>query len=788
MKYILSVIAIVALVTIGSILTVPAAQLPDARFERAVVVALDSNHALVNGNLVSVDQNRTVAPYTDSAGRTNVPLRFISEAFAVEVDWDPTLRTAHITDGELHISLQEGENVLTVINGGSREEIVLESRVAMHYNRLFVPLRAIADALQKEVFFDRGLIIISDTPNLFDATTDREALSAIGDLLGVLPTVGDAENFERILDEIFASVHWWDDWDMWDWDMWEAEAAFDAMPPPPPLNDRVQPNFAPGFDSAPAMQSPGMPALGAGNAEFSETNVQVQGVDESDVVKTDGELIYYLRSNGELVISRAYPVHNMEVLQRLQIEGFSPREMYVDGDDLVLIGSRSNITQIFVYSIADVLMNGNDAIPRIITVEGNYLSSRKIGANVYVTANLPIRRTSAWRENEQYEVITPFYSDRIGMEGVEPSHLNFNQIRRFPEPQGRNYLIVAAFNIDRPEQSVNVSAYIGAGEKIYMSGNYMYVAQWNRGYHRGFHGTDGGGEYTIIYRFGLGEGRLTFSGSGRVDGTVLNQWSMDEHNGYFRIATTRNWLNFVFVLNEDLEVVGEIRDIAPTERIYSARFMGDTLYMVTFFIIDPFFVIDLSDPYNPRVLGELKIPGYSDYLHPFGENLILGIGKDTVEHFGMAWEQGIRMTMFDVSDFYNPIDLFYIVVGGRGTTSEALRNHRAFLIDPERNIIAFPATVHGYNTSPTTSGQFEFQGGLIFGADFEQGEFYLRGTITHQPEGVDVLGRIVTAQRVDTARAINRMLYIGRFLYAMSDFGISAHEMVYIEEVNRLEY
>jgi uncharacterized secreted protein with C-terminal beta-propeller domain len=771
MKKFLSVIVSILFVMLGGITTVSA----DARLENAVVVALDANRALVNGNVVNVDQSRTVAPYIDSADRTNVPLRFISEAFAVAVEWDATARTASITDGETRITLREGENVMTVVRGNLREEVELESRATIHHGRLFVPLRAIADALQKEVFFDRGLIIISQ--NIFNAQADREMIDALFDTLGVLPTVGNAANFERILDELFAQpTTWW--CECCDWGDWggEDDASFGTGAGRREF-DVVSDASAP---AAPATSS-GMPSLGAGSAEFSETNVQVQGVDESDVVKTDGELIYYLRSNGELVISRAYPADNMEVLRRMRISGFSPREMYVDGDDLVLIGSGSNATQIYVYSVADVLRNGNNSAPRIITIEGSYLSSRKIDSNVYVTTNLPIRRGRGGNET-----LTPFYSDTIGRVQAEQSRLSYNQIRCFPYPQGTNYLIVAAFNISRPEQRVNVSAYIGAGDKMFMSHNYMYVARWNRGYNRGFHGTDGGGQYTEIYRFGLGEGRLTFSGSGRVDGTVLNQWSMDEHNGYFRIATTRNWLNFVFVLNEDLEVVGEIRDIAPTERIYSARFMGDTLYMVTFFIIDPFFVIDLSDPYNPRILGELIIPGYSDYLHPFGENLVLGVGMDAEEHRGMAWEQGIRMTMFDVSDFYNPIDLFHIVIGGRGTASEALHNPRAFLICTERNIIAFPVTLHGYNSSPTNQGPREFQGGLIYGADFENGEFYLRGTITHQAERTDSLGR--TTWQISTARAVNRMLYIGEFIYGLSDFGISAHDMVYIEEVNRVEY
>jgi uncharacterized secreted protein with C-terminal beta-propeller domain len=772
-----------------------AQEIPWERLKNAVIVSLDANSAFVDGKLVRVDENRRVAPYIDSADRTNVPLRFISEAFAgVSVEWNDATRTAIITDGGTKISLREGGNAMTVERGGSREEIVLESRVERHYNRLFVPLRAIAEALRKEIFFDRGLIIISETKNLFDAQKDNEILDAICDLLGVLPTVGNAENFGRILSEInSAQTPSWYHQNMWEdvdeettsdtFDMPTARPTPQASPMPRATESSVA--GAPSMGNFDVSAAPSeMPALGAGSADFSETNVQVAGVDEADVVKTDGELIYYLRSN-ELVISRAYPAKNMEVLRKMQIRDFSPKEMYVDGNKLILLGQQSAFmsrTRIYIYEIDAVLKNGSNATPRVITLDGDYLSSRKIGENIYVTANSIIRRGG-----RDIPVPLPFYSDAIGLENEDIKHLSYNQIRCFPEPRGDSYLIVAAFNINRPEQRVNISAYIGAGDNIYMSHENMFVAQYNRGYHRGFHGTDGGGRYTKIYKFGLGDGRLTFSGQGQVDGTILNQWSMDEHRNYFRIATTRDWRNNVFVLNEDLKVVGEIRDIAPTERIYSTRFMGDTLYMVTFRMIDPFFVIDLSNPYSPKLLGELKIPGYSDYLHPFGENLILGIGKDSVEYRGNAWEQGLRMTLFDVSDFYNPVDLFYITIGGRGTDSEALKNPRAFLICTERNIIAFPATVHGENANPTSSGAREFQGGLIFGADLKNGEFVLKGTITHQEERTDALGRTILSQSINQNRAIRRMLYIGEFIYGLSNFGISAHDFN-ILEVNRIEY
>jgi len=756
----------------------------DARLSNAVVVALDANLALVNGRLTNVDENRGVAPYIDSADRTKVPLRFITEAFGVTVTWDNNSQTATIWNSLVDIRLVEGANSMTV-NG---EIVTLDSEIRSHHYRLFVPLRAIAEALQKEVFFDRGLIIISNIANLFDADTDREILDEISDILGVIPTVGNIENFERILEEIAEAStqqHRGSGWDI----AWENDDMFfgEVMPMPLPAIAPPTTGAMPGgggggalFDmaaseSAPTLSAPqAMPELGAGSDDFSGTNVQVEGVDEADVVKTDGELIYYLRSNGELVISRAFPYANMEVLQRLRISGFSPREMYVDGDDLVLIGFGGGATQIYVYSIMDVLVNANNAIPRIITVEGEYLSSRKIGGNVYVTTNKHI-----WNWHGMPTPELPFYSDRVGIATVEPTHLNFNQIRCFPNPQSMSYLIVAAFNIHRPDQPVNVSAYIGAGEDIYMSRENMFVARGQRDFRRGFGTMDGGGEYTVIYRFGLGDGRLTFSGSGRVEGTILNQWAMDEFRGYFRIATTRDWVNFVFVLNGDLEVVGEIRDIAPTERIYSARFMGEKLYMVTFFIVDPFFVICLADPYNPEVLGELKIPGYSDYLHPFDDNLIIGFGQDTIESGNVAFDQGMKMSMFDVSDVNDPIELFTISIGGRGTTSELLRNHRALLFCRERNIIAFPATVFSPNddTNPWSSGQFEFQGGLVYSVDLEANAFVLRGVIKHG-EG----------NRWNSATDVRRMLYIGDIIYGMSDFGITAHNLTDISEINRIVY
>ena len=173
---------------------------------------------------------------------------------------------------------------------------------------------------------------------------------------------------------------------------------------------------------------------------------------------------------------------------------------------------------------------------------------------------------------------------------------------------------------------------------------------------------------------------------------------MDEYEQHFRIATTTRQVwdsdkmssNNVYILDDELDVVGELEDLAPGEKIYSVRFMGKKGYIVTFKKIDPLFVIDLSDHSNPLVLGKLKIPGYSDYLHPYDENHLIGIGKDTVEAadeltesrgLDFGWYQGVKMAIFDVTDVENPIELHKVVIGDRGTDSPVLYDHKAFLFD-----------------------------------------------------------------------------------------------------------
>jgi uncharacterized secreted protein with C-terminal beta-propeller domain len=271
---------------------------------------------------------------------------------------------------------------------------------------------------------------------------------------------------------------------------------------------------------------------------------------------------------------------------------------------------------------------------------------------------------------------------------------------------------------------------------------------------------------------------------------------MDEYNGFFRIATTAgsvwsgNSSNNIYILNENLSIVGKIENIAPGERIYSARFMGNRAYLVTFKKVDPFFTIDLSDPYNPEILGKLKIPGYSDYLHPYDEDHIIGIGKETVEAMegDFAWYQGLKIALFNVSNPEQPVEMAKVVIGDRGTDSPVLHDHKALLFDREKEIFIIPVTVYEIsdeikakqNYTGNMYGEFTFQGAYVYKISLENGFEYV-GRITHMDNESNE-----TYYYWYSPYFINRCLYIDNVLYTISDKMVKMNDIETLNELGNI--
>ena len=297
-------------------------------------------------------------------------------------------------------------------------------------------------------------------------------------------------------------------------------------------------------------------------------------------------------------------------------------------------------------------------------------------------------------------------------------------------------------------------------------------------------------EKTAIHKLAL-DGFVT-QGEAAVPGHVLNQFSMDESNGYFRIATTipRVWnyrgqesipsTNNLYILDSGMKQVGSVEDIAPGEQIYSVRFMGDRAYMVTFRQIDPFFVLDLSNPSAPKIAGKLKLPGFSNYLHPYDETHIIGLGKETEEgKEGQVFQKGVKLSLFDVSDIANPREVAKYEIGDRGSDSNALYDHKAFLFSKERNLLVIPVLEAKIDPSKYAGGQmpqwqygdYVFQGAYVFTITADS--IGLRGKVTHATEEE----LLKSGEYYWSAAQVSRSLYMDNVLYTVSDRYVKANDL-----------
>jgi inhibitor of cysteine peptidase len=569
------------------------------------------------------------------------------------------------------------------------------------------------------------------------------------------------------------------------------------------------------------------------NGSFSSTLVQVQGVDEGDIVKNDGQFIYQLNQNRVLVInSIPNTAPFVQQILTFEDEAFWPQELYLDDMTLTAIGSSfrpqvntkvddkaipwvlgCTTVKAIVFDITD---KSNIRKTREIEIEGDYIASRKVGGNLYLVARrYPDYYALNGIRSPNKADFVPSFRDSARKKGFVP--LSAHKILYLPDFDEPNYLVVAGVNVNLPDSQLHIEAILGAGEQIYASLQNLYVTASR--YPPVFTlplprivpnlpavATDAllvlesptnsdvlppeSDEHTTLYRFALNNSQILFKATGEVPGSVLNQYSMDEHEGYFRVTTTQHgwWtggddFNNLYVLNEDLQLVGKVEDIAPGERIYAARFLGDRCFLVTFENIDPLFAIDLTNPAKPIVVGELILPGYSQFLLPYDENHLIGIGKDVIvaDGFdggdvpwwnGIAFYQGMKLALFDVNDLHNPLLVQSVSIGDRGTDSPALFNPHAILFDRTKGLFALPIALaeipnKDANTPPWQWGEYTFQGLYVF--NVSPSGFVLKDTITHKSPGEEFWQSY--------SKTIERSLFIDDGLFTLSEALLKVNDL-----------
>ena len=473
--------------------------------------------------------------------------------------------------------------------------------------------------------------------------------------------------------------------------------------------------------AAPAAEAAASDGGAACPADFSETNVQVAGIDEADVVKTDGKHIYYV-ANNQLVILSAQG-KDTGILSATMLEsndkwwGYSS-EMFLRGDRLLLITSGTSVvwvkdgagyndnrdmTQVRLYDIS------NPEKPKLLTTlgqSGSYVSSRMVGDFVYLV-------TTQFVYNPVRSMPGTFVPV-LQKDGAEQT-VAAGDIYYYDNPQSLAYTVIGAIDIASGRDFASAKAVFGGTGELYVNGEHLLLA--GSEYHEeiGEIAPDANGRNvqvtsshsnTRLTLFTLDGASIRYTAGTIVPGTLVNQFAMDEYKGVFRIVTSVNeWTqriytdgvdsyeyedsnsNALFTLDGALNPLGSIEDIAPDEWVESVRFNGDIGYFVTFRQVDPLFAVDLSNPAKPAILSALKIPGFSEYLHVYGDGLLFGLGYAADENTGRT--QGVKLSMFDTSNKRDVKELSTEVLPAQWTVVGS--NHHAILVDPAKNLIAFPA-------------------------------------------------------------------------------------------------
>ncbi len=570
-----------------------------------------------------------------------------------------------------------------------------------------------------------------------------------------------------------------------------------------------------------------------GSRNFSDTNTQESGVDEADLLKVDGRFAYAVH-HGKLVIVEAhgsgsgasFAIASAGLMAELDIEG-APFELYIHGDRALVLArtdrqevkalfgaeapDRPEESPVFKAVLVDITDRAQPRIMRELLLEGDFVSSRRIEDKAYLVVKTDLKGNldqdsnpseESWLERRRAEIkgagidawMPSYYDVRHRADGrplKKVQRCSCSDTFASPEGAGDGTLTVYAVDLDQGESDLANTTILGDGAHVYASERNVFVAMASYAEDKPgfalddediFEEEDGGQEggtrqVTHLHRFDIRpDGTVGYNASGRVDGWILNAFSMSEHLGVLRVATqvgergSAEAESNVFTLklsskNKELmavggdqprflKTIGELRGIAPGEDMYAARFVGARGFLVTFQEVDPLWNIDLSDPERPTIKGDLEVPGFSTYLHPIENNRLLAVGRTGT---GGA----LKLSLFDVGKA-DPSVIHEKEVGNGNSRSEAAEDHRAFRYIPERRMMAIPMVHDAAN------------GLQLYSVDNRSG-IRFAGRITH--EGM--------VQGGD--RTVRRSQLIGDHLFALSGVGLSITDLDSMETVAEID-
>lgn len=553
--------------------------------------------------------------------------------------------------------------------------------------------------------------------------------------------------------------------------------------------------------------------------EYSTTNIQVENVDEADVTKTDGDYIYSLSENKVIITDVRDETQIKKVAEIEQTDSNTfPTELILYQNKLIIISEKLKEISFYLTgdkTIVTIYDISNKEQPKEIKsyqLEQAYYTSRCIDGKLYIIASGNLKE-------ENGEIVTHYYENG---KQIDPGYGN---IKRIKDINTVCQTILSMQNLNEIDQPVKVNSYLMNVENAYVSENNIYLLEekYESDYNDtpeissifGWKGITGAfsqeynkyepkGYYTNIYKFNLLEdGSIQYDRKVKEKGKISNQFSIDEYEGNLRIALYENDGSRIVILDNEMKKIGETPKLAEGESMYSCRFLGNKAYIVTYRTVDPLFVVDLSNPKDPQVLGKLKIPGYSTYLHPYDENHLIGIGMQTKEEVyrnssgkiksTSSVITGMKMALFDVTDVNHPIQISDTIIGDKRTTSAILTNHKALLFSKEKELLAIPVNnyIEDFEIEEKTDyyndmidsytnykKDYVSKGYLVYNINLTDG-FTLKGTITHEKTNSKY-------SYYNNSRLL-RGLYIDDNLYTVSEDYIKVNKLNDLQEISQLK-
>ena len=574
--------------------------------------------------------------------------------------------------------------------------------------------------------------------------------------------------------------------------------------------EKVDNTWSIGIDSVGSTESS---SSSSNTKDYSTTNIQVENVDEADIVKTDGDYIYSI-SEDNVIITDVKDPKQPKVVSTIQSEDDDiPEDIILYKDKLVVISTKGNQTQRYYYNnrmntvvkIYNITSREKPVLTKSYEMYEPYYTSRCIDNVLYVISSGNLRK-------EDDEIVVGYNEDNMEKE------LSVDKIKYLKDVKTTKQTLISTVDLNNETADIKLDSYLMNISNAYVSENAIYLL--NQKYNNdskipikllfGFKGVFGledyyemyaeSGYYTEIYKFDIKED-VEYKAKTKVKGKTINQYSLDEKDNHLRIALYDNDGSRVAIFDEDLKQIGISDNVAKGEKMYSSRFIGDKVYFVTYKTIDPLFVMDLSNEAKPKVLGKLKIPGYSTYLHPYDENHIIGIGMETKEIINRnsngkvisttAKVVGMKMALFDVSNVNSPVQISSVVIGDSRTTSAILTNPKALLFSKEKSLIAIPVNKYSQDFEVTSSNNYETminnytkygkpynaEGYFVYNINVQDG-FKLKGVITHEK---------TNATYYYSNSKLLRGLYIDNNLYTVSETMIKVNELDSLKAVGELK-